>query len=46
MTTTDKSKAGLAAAQAPVEGRQAARRERREAALVAVGVVILALVVF
>jgi len=42
---TRSSKAGLAAARAPVEGRQAAQRSSREAVLLALGVAILVLVV-
>jgi len=45
MTTTRTSRAGLEAARSRVEGRQAAARDRREKALVAVGVLILVLVV-
>jgi len=44
-TTTRTSRAGLAAAQAPIEGRQASRRQLREAAMLVVGVAILVLVV-
>ena len=43
--TTRSSRAGLAAARTPVEGRQAARRTSREAVLLALGFAILVLVV-
>jgi hypothetical protein len=45
MTTTRTSRAGLAAARTPVEGRAASRRGLREVAMVAVGLAILVLVV-